>query len=290
MKILFTADLHGQVTLYEQMFALSKSCDADVTIVGGDILPTDFGGLFDLARGVSAYEKSLDIQIEFIESYLIPRIVKFKNENPGKEFFYIPGNHDWNMATQYLEKNLSEATNLHGRVISFSGCDFLGYGCVTDSHFWVKDLVRRDFPADCGVPGRFSCVSTPHGMKLYKDNSYLDLNPGIDEELAAIKTGDPSRMICVFHSPPYATGLDTHHENRPVGSRAIRDYIEKLQPLITLHGHIHESPYMSGIYFTKTGRTLSANPGNFKDDLHAVIIDMSEGEPIIRHTLFRNQG
>ena len=57
MKILFTSDLHGQTGLYEQMFAQSISNYTDVIIMGGDILPTDFGGLFDLARGVSAYEK-----------------------------------------------------------------------------------------------------------------------------------------------------------------------------------------------------------------------------------------
>lgn len=290
MKILFTADLHGQLTLYEQMFALSKRDDTNVIIMGGDILPTDFGGLFDLAKGVSAYEKSLDIQIEFIERYLIPMVKKFKRENPKKEIFYIPGNHDWNMATLHIEENLSEAVNLHGRSVHFSGYDFLGYGCVIDSHFWVKDMVRRDTPTDTGFSGRFSCVSTPDGMKLYKDNSYLDLNPSIEEELSAIKIIDPAKTVSVFHSPPYDTRIDTLHDGKPIGSRAIRDYIDKYQPLLSLHGHIHEAPYMSGIYFTKTGGTLSVNPGHLKDDLHAVIIDMSDCEPVIRHTLFRNPG
>ncbi len=286
MKIVFTADLHGQVSLYEQMFALSKRYNADVTIMGGDILPTDFGGLFDLARGVSAYEKSLSVQIEFIERYLIPAIKKFKKDNPVKEIFYIPGNHDWNMATLHLEKNLTEAVNLHGRIIKFSGYDFTGYGCVIDSHFWVKDMVRRDIPADSGFPGRFSCVSTPEGMKLYKDNSYIDLNPSIEEELSAIKIIDSSKTVSVFHSPPYATRIDTLHDGKPIGSRAIRDYIDRYKPLISVHGHIHEAPYMTGIYRTTIGKTVSINPGHYKDDLHAVTIDLSEKEPEIKHTLF----
>ncbi|HEY9159787.1 MAG TPA: metallophosphoesterase [Desulfomonilia bacterium] len=288
MRILFTADLHGQVTLYEQMFALSKSGGADVIIMGGDILPTVIDELFDLARGVSAYKKSLDVQIEFIDSYFIPVIREFKKENPAKEIFYIPGNHDWNMATLHLEKNYPEAVNLHGRTVHFSGYDFTGYGCVIDSHFWVKDMVRRDTPSDTGFPGRFSCVSTPEGMKLYKDNSYLDLNPSIEEELSSIKIIAPAKTVCVFHSPPYDTRIDTLHNGKPIGSRAIKDYIDRYQPLISLHGHIHEAPYMTGIYRTAIGKTIAINPGHFKDDLHAVIIDMSEGEPVIRHTLFKN--
>ena len=288
MKILFTSDLHGKVNLCEQMFSLSKNKDAELIIMGGDILPTEFGGLFDLAAGVSAYEKSLTIQLEFIDSYLTPRIKKFKKENPAKEFFYIPGNHDWNMAIIHLEEKLGEAINLHGRVVSFSEFDFLGYACVTDSHFWVKDLVRRDVPADNGYAGRFSCVSTPLGMRLYKDTSYLNLNPSIEEELSIFKVINPAKTICVFHCPPFDTGIDTLHDGKPIGSKAIRYFIEKVQPSISLHGHIHEAPYMTGIYQTRIGKTISINPGHYKDDLHAVIIDLSNDEPEIKHTLFRN--
>jgi uncharacterized protein len=192
------------------------------------------------------------------------------------------------MATRHLENKLGEAVNLHGRVVSFAGYDFTGCGCVIDSHFWVKDLVRRDFPEDNGYPGRFSCISTPDGMRLYKDTSYLDLNLSIEEELASLEIFDPSKTVCVFHSPPYGTGIDTLHDGKPIGSKAVRNFIEKVQPLISLHGHIHEAPYMSGQYFTRLDKTLCINPGHYKDDLHAVIIDVSENEPHIKHTLFRN--
>ena len=42
----------------------------------------------------------------------------------------------------------------------------------------------------------------------------------------------------------------------PVGSRAVREAIEKTQPLLGLHGHVHESPGAQ-----KLGRTLCVNPG-----------------------------
>jgi Icc-related predicted phosphoesterase len=289
MKILFTPDLHGNTRLYEQMFAKAAASDADVLILGGDIFPTDFGGLSDLANGTAAYEKSLDIQREFIEGYLSPGILKFKSENPERQILYIPGNHDWSVAVRHFEESSPLAVNLHGKTRNFFGYDFIGYGCVTDSHFWVKDFVRRDSAGDDGNPGKFSCMSTPGGMRIFKDNSYLGQNPDMGDELAALKTGDPSKTVCVFHSPPYETGLDRHHSGKPIGSRAIRSFIEKVQPLISMHGHIHEGPYMSGFFISRIGHTICINPGHEKDDLHAAIIDMSGDIPSIRHTLFRNE-
>lgn len=75
-----------------------------------------------------------------------------------------------------------------------------------------------------------------------------------------------------LHSPPYRTGLDEAPELRPdlsvvtvggqprmipVGSHAVRTLIEEYQPLLALHGHIHES---RGV--TKIGLTTCVNPGS----------------------------
>jgi Icc-related predicted phosphoesterase len=44
---------------------------------------------------------------------------------------------------------------------------------------------------------------------------------------------------------------------KPVGSTAVRKFIEKVQPLLTLHGHIHEAPG-----HVRIGRTLAINAGS----------------------------
>ena len=83
---------------------------------------------------------------------------------------------------------------------------------------------------------------------------------------------DPENLIAVLHCPPYATELDQapviDSEFRmktsggepvmgSVGSTAVRDFIEEHQPLLGLHGHVHEAKGAQYI-----GRTLCLNPGS----------------------------
>jgi Icc-related predicted phosphoesterase len=91
-------------------------------------------------------------------------------------------------------------------------------------------------------------------------------------EILAEQVDDMSRCIFNLHVPPYDSGLDTAPEldddltvitaagqtvMAPCGSRAVREAIERHQPLVSLHGHVHESRGATHI-----GRTLSINPGS----------------------------
>jgi Icc-related predicted phosphoesterase len=75
-----------------------------------------------------------------------------------------------------------------------------------------------------------------------------------------------------LHVPPYGTGLDEAPEldselrvqtavgqvkMAAVGSTAVKEVIERFQPLASLHGHVHES---AG--FRRLGRTIAINPGS----------------------------
>jgi Icc-related predicted phosphoesterase len=83
---------------------------------------------------------------------------------------------------------------------------------------------------------------------------------------------DPENLIAVLHCPPYGSELDqapmidAHFRVKtsggepvmgPVGSTAVREFIETRQPLLGLHGHVHESKAAQHI-----GRTLCLNPGS----------------------------
>jgi Icc-related predicted phosphoesterase len=86
----------------------------------------------------------------------------------------------------------------------------------------------------------------------------------------AAQVGDMKRTVFNFHCPPYGSKLDEAPEIDeelhvkeagrslvPVGSTAVRDAILQHQPLLTLHGHIHE-----GKGTARLGKTLAINAGS----------------------------
>ena len=97
-----------------------------------------------------------------------------------------------------------------------------------------------------------------------------------------------SKVVVNFHCPPYGTGLDFAAELDselrpvirggrpsiiPVGSKAVRDVIKKYQPVVGLHGHIHESRAAQRI-----GSTMCLNPGSdySADVLRGAIVDFAQ--------------
>lgn len=286
MNILFASDLHGQVTLYDELFRLALEQQYDCVVLGGDLLPTKMGALTKLVSGKIDLDAGLQAQIDFIDTSLAPRIKEFIQARPGVSVLYIPGNHDWVAAMEHLAKRVPQAINLHLKEVRLSGYSFCGYACVTDSSFWVKDYVRRDFATDGFVASRYAGISTPRGIQLCPDNAYITRHPSIQEELESMPMDDPGHAICIFHCPPFDTGLDTLHNGQPIGSRAIKEFITKRQPLVSLHGHIHESPYMSGLFHIRIGRTLAVNAGHSHKHLHAVSFEGGNPEETLTHSLF----
>jgi Icc-related predicted phosphoesterase len=110
-------------------------------------------------------------------------------------------------------------------------------------------------------------------------------------ENLASKLQNPGKSIFNIHVPPYGSGLDSAPELdeqfKPklepggrfkmisVGSKAVHEAILKYQPLLGLHGHIHESKG-----FSKIGRTLCLNPGSEYQEgiLRGVLIQLSDGK------------
>ena len=99
-----------------------------------------------------------------------------------------------------------------------------------------------------------------------------------EEELGArldalfAQVSEPRRAVLNAHVPPYLSGLDEapvldeglrvqsaagQVKMGAVGSTAVRDAIERHRPMLSLHGHVHES---AG--FRRIGKTLAVNPGS----------------------------
>ena len=152
-----------------------------------------------------------------------------------------------------------------------------------DDRFEIDDLLKRsEYMTDC--EGQVLEIDSEHEML---STGYSNITPWrcprdiTEEELGrriesmAQSVRDMSRCIFNLHVPPVDCRLDTCAKlddsvvpPRPImdggnmvmygaGSSAVRAAIEKHQPLLGLHGHIHESP---GV--VKVGKTLCLNPGS----------------------------
>lgn len=73
-------------------------------------------------------------------------------------------------------------------------------------------------------------------------------------------------LVLVCHTPPYGTATDLVGGGVHVGSRAVREFIERAQPAVCLTGHIHESRAVDAM-----GRTVVVNPGALADGGYARI-------------------
>jgi Icc-related predicted phosphoesterase len=106
------------------------------------------------------------------------------------------------------------------------------------------------------------------------------------EAIEAAITPEVGRLVCMFHGPPHGGSLDRIHGGGHVGSREIRQFLERRQPLLSLHGHIHESPSVSGQYAERIGTTVCVNPGQrMGSSLHAVWFQLDDVEGTLTHTL-----
>ncbi len=123
---------------------------------------------------------------------------------------------------------------------------------LQDEHVDLHGVHRRVGDVDI-----FGCG----GSNLTPFHTPLELG---DEELGAvlarafIGVGAAPLQLMVCHTPPYATRLDCLQDGTPVGSPAVRRFIEWRQPQVCITGHIHESPGVDWI-----GRTKVLNAGPF---------------------------
>jgi Icc-related predicted phosphoesterase len=122
--------------------------------------------------------------------------------------------------------------------------------------------------------------------ELDEDALYLKL-----KELAE-QVERPENAIFNLHVPPYASGLDTANEINPdltlvykggqpnpiaVGSHAVRQILDEYQPLLALHGHIHESRGA-----TQIGRTLAINTGSEYNSghIHGAVVELADNRVV----------
>mgnify|MGYP001210803301 CR=1 FL=1 len=263
MKILFAADLHENKKSYHALFELVTRESPDILVLGGDYFRTS---------------RSAATQLAFIEEFLAPGLVQL-----DVPIYFIPGNTDFPSAIERMSQLSDHVKLLDLNPVNIgAGLTLCGYGMVNVSPFRIKNYERRDVACEEYRDPK-PCLMSGTGTALTEVSPYtLNQLPSIEEELQSIDGGQGA--IWVMHGPPFGTKLDMISKTQHVGSRAIRAAIEKHRPLLTLHGHIHESPYVSGSWSDRLNETICVNPGSGAG-LHAVSIHIEHQRILgLKHT------
>jgi Icc-related predicted phosphoesterase len=152
----------------------------------------------------------------------------------------VPGNTDHRDVLPYLE---AEGVSLHGRAVEIHGVVVYGVGGANPTPF--------------GTP-----------FELAEDEILEHL------DRAASTVDHAAKRIVVSHAPPFESGVDRLWSGRPVGSRAVREHVERTRPDLVLSGHIHEGRGTGNV-----GAVPVVNPGPFVAGGY-VRITFATGQPV----------
>lgn len=277
MRLVYSSDLHGSLSRYQQLLELAGAREAEAVIVGGDLLPHTI-----------RTSDAIQAQRNFILDALRPLLTEFRLAHPDIHVYLLAGNDDWAAAIALLAE--LEAAGLcfalHERVFALTDTLWLaGYACVPITPFSIKDYERYD-GGDVPAYSFAMAYTSTSGKPVKTTLAALLRKPSIEAGLAALaQQSDPARTIYVCHTPPYNTALDMMR-NKRVGSHALRAFIEHHQPPLTLHGHIHEAPRLSGRYAERLGKTWCINPGREHETFNAVVLDTDDIAGSLWHTVF----
>jgi hypothetical protein len=311
IRILYASDFHGSEAFFRKFLGAALQYQARALIVGGDV--TGKAMIPVIHQGGGRYEAHLFGRKESPAS--ASELEKLKQTITNVGFYPLVLEQDEAEALEAdpaeMARRFEQEMILRVRKWLTLAEETLGPKGIPLFFMPGNDDI---FAIDAAIEG-FEHVHNPDGRRFWLDDdhelagvSYANLTPwrcarDIDEaalaaklEAAAALLEAPRRAVLAIHVPPFDSGIDVCPEldenlqiiarggqvlMKPVGSPAVRAAIEKIQPLLTLHGHIHEAPG-----HTRIGATLCINAGSEYAEgiLKAAIINL-ERDKVKGHVL-----
>ncbi len=279
----FVSDLHGSQSRCEKLFLLLQDNPPTTLFIGGDILPSGF----------SLVQQSAVEYNNFLIDYFLSRLARLRDALTDRypRVFVILGNDDPAIYEEDVLMGVKEELwgYMHNAKATFNDNLVYGYSFVPPSPFQLKDWEKYDVSRHVD-PG---AVSPEEGFRSRTNEYHNPMYETISGDLnKLIGTDDLTNTIFLFHSPPYKTKLDRAaldgkvidhvHLDVHVGSIAIRRMIEEKQPLLTLHGHIHESSRLTGSWRDKIGQTHMFNAAHDGPELAVIQFDLLDLDNAVR--------
>jgi Icc-related predicted phosphoesterase len=306
MRLFFVTDIHGSNRVYTKFLNSLQIYHVDAGIIGGDLTGKQLVPAIrnsDGSYSIDCFGRSITIPAGK-NSTELSEVEKMLNDTGNYVFRTTPDEYarlreDSNYRDKVFEEQmllrLSAWIDLAKKKLNGTSTKVYITG-GNDDPFSIEKILRPDPPL---IYCESSLVLLEKNEIKYEMIScgYANLTPwkcprDISEqqlekklESMASKLRDPGISIFNFHVPPIKTSLDecarldTSVDPPKVipgqmsngGSMAVRKIIEKYKPLLSLHGHIHESRGAE-----KLGRTLCLNPGSEYSEgvLRGVIVNL----------------
>jgi len=304
--IFFATDIHGSERCFLKFINAAKFFQAGVLILGGDITGKAMVPIVRQANGAS-YRATFLGETSTLESEAAVADFERQVRQAGA---YPLRTAPEEVAAMEADRALVD--RLFSRLMVESvqrWCAIAEERLRGSGVRCFIDAGNDDEPEIVEVLKQCSYVEMPEGRVVMIDDEHEMVSAGFanmtpwhaprdipDEELGSFidamagRLRAPERAVFNIHVPPFATGLDTapllddnfkplvaagEVATGPVGSKAVRAVLEQYQPLVSLHGHIHESRGVA-----KLGRTTSINPGSEYGDgnLRAALVNIKGGK------------
>jgi Icc-related predicted phosphoesterase len=285
-RLFYAGDVHGSRVCWKKFVNAAAHYPADVLVMGGDLtgkalVPIvrqgdgSYGAQVIGEQRVAHSAEELDQMQQAISTNgMYPLIVDpeeaqllAENASRREEAFEGALLEELRLWVKFADERLS-GTDVRAYVIPgnddpWSIDEVLASGTAVDA---CDEAVREVGPHEMISFGYSNQTPWKTPRELDEEEIYARLKRLCDQ----LET--PRRAIFNIHVPPYESSLDTAYEvdeelryvtrggrphEVPTGSMAVRQIIEETQPLLSLHGHIHES---KGV--TRIGRTVAINPGS----------------------------
>jgi uncharacterized protein len=301
-KIFFATDIHGSDRCFRKFLNAGKFYQVDTILLGGDITGKMIVPVVEEQSG--RY---------YAQLFGRKRVVNAEGLAGLNKFIADAGFYPHPMTVEeisVLKQDPAGVSDLFSKLISQTMSQWIelaeerlagtGIGCIiapgNDDPFFIDDVLGSSTSVInpdqrvVELPGGFQMISVGYSNRTPWDSPREldedDLAALIDREAA--KLPDPGRAIFNLHVPPKDTPIDQavalDQEFRPVmrggspvitgvGSSAVRQAITRFQPMLSLHGHIHESRGEARI-----GKSLALNPGSEYSEgvLRGVIVTLSQ--------------
>ena len=283
LKVFYASDIHGSEIGWRKFLNAAPFYGADVAIIGGDVTGK---AMVPIVERGGTWEATVQDHHEVLQTEEEVRAIETRILNRGyypirvSEEEYRHMQEDPDAVDKRFKEVMLEGTErwismadekLQGKVHRVIVCP------ANDDMFEIDPVLKSGHLVEMGdekpmeLEG-FTMLSygwtNPTPWDTFRELPEEELGPRIDEIIAQVE--DPTRTIFNFHAPPYGSKIDEApalnadmsyvaggRALRPVGSTSVRAAIERVQPMLGLHGHIHEAKGA-----TRIGRTLVLNPGS----------------------------